>query len=162
MNLINKFLFYSIFGNVFERIIMFFIDKNYISGFLNTIFTPIYGIAMLVILFIHKKIKIKNKYLKILTEYIIFSIVLSILELLGGILIENIFDKIFWNYEAFKYNIGKYISLETSIFWGLLSLVVLYLIHPLYKKLEPHIPKFITYLLSIIFIINLIYILIVK
>ena len=40
---------------------MFFIDKDYVSGFMGTIFTPIYGIAILILLFIHKKIKINNK-----------------------------------------------------------------------------------------------------
>ena len=102
MNLINIFLFYSIFGNIFERILMFFIDKDYVSGFMGTIFTPIYGIAILLILFIYKKIKIDNKLIKIIVEFFIFSIVLTLIELLGGVLIENIFNKIFWNYDKFK------------------------------------------------------------
>lgn len=162
MNLINIFLFYSIFGNIFERIMMFFIDKDYISGFMGTIFTPIYGIAILLLLFIHNKIKIKNKLIKILSEFFIYSILLSFIELLGGLLIENIFNKIFWNYDKFKYNLGIYISLETALFWGIMSLFALYIIHPLYKKIEDHIPKLLTIIVSITFIINLIYILIVK
>jgi len=162
MTLINIFLFYSILGNLFEKVIMFFINKNYISGFMNTIFTPIYGIAALIILYIHKKIKIKNKLLKILIETIIYAITLSILEFLGGILIENIFNKIYWNYDKFKFNIGKYISLETSLVWGILSIITIYIIQPLYKKIENKIPKPLTISLSIFFIINLIIILIVK
>ena len=162
MNLVNIFLFYSIFGNIFERIIMFFIDKTYVSGFMGTIFTPIYGISILLILFIHKRIKIENKLFKIILEFIIFSITLSLIELLGGILIENIFNKIFWNYDNYKFNLGKYISLETAIFWGLMSIIALYIIHPLYKKIENHIPKLLTIIISITFIINLIYTLIVK
>ena len=162
MKLINIFLFYSIFGNIFERILMFFIDKDYISGFMGTIFTPIYGVAILLILFIYKKLKINNKLLKIIVEFFIFSLLLSFIELLGGIFIENVFNKIFWNYDKFKFNLGKYISLETAIFWGLMSLVALYIFHPLYKKIEKHIPKFITIILSLLFISNLIYTLIVK
>jgi len=162
MQLIKIFLFYSIIGNLFERTIMFFIDKSYISGFMGTIFTPIYGIAILIILFIHKKIKIKNKFLKILVEFILFSILLAILELIGGILIENTFNKIYWNYDNFKFNIGIYTSIETAFIWGILSLFILYLIHPLYKKIEKYIPKLLTIVFSIFFIINLIYILIVK
>ena len=162
MNLINIFLFYSIFGNIFERIIMFFLDKDYVSGFMGTIFTPIYGIAIILLIYINKKIKINNKLLKIITEFFIYAILLSIIELIGGLLIENIFNKIFWNYDKLKYNIGLYISLETAIFWGLMSLIALYIIYPLYKKIEKHIPKIITILLSIVFIINLMYSLIVK
>ena len=162
MNIINIFLFYSILGNIFERIMMFFIDKDYVSGFMGTIFTPIYGIAILLILFIHKKIKINNNIMKIIVEFFIYSILLSFIELLGGLLIENIFNKIFWNYDKFKYNLGIYISLETALFWGIMSIIALYIIHPLYKKIENHIPKLLTIIISITFIINLIYTLIVK
>jgi len=87
---------------------------------------------------------------------------LSILEFLGGIIIEKVFNKIFWNYDKFKYNIGKYVSLETSLLWGLMSLITLYLINPLYKKFESKIPKTLTILLSVFFIMNLIIILLVK
>lgn len=162
MNTINLFLTFSILGNIFERVVMYFIDKTYVSGFMNTIFTPIYGIAIILILFIDKKINIKNKVIKLLTEFIIFSIILSIIEGLGGILIELIFNKIYWNYDSYKFNIGKYMSLETSLIWGIISLITLYLIYPLYKKIEDKIPKLLTISLSIIFIINLIYIIIVK
>ena len=162
MNTINLFLIFSILGNIFERVVMYFIDKTYVSGFMNTIFTPIYGIAIILILFIDKKINIKNKVIKLLTEFIIFSILLSIIEGLGGILIELIFNKTYWNYDSYKFNIGKYMSLETSLIWGIISLITLYLIYPLYKKIEDKIPKLLTISLSIIFIINLIYIIIVK
>ena len=162
MNTINLFLTFSILGNIFERVVMYFIDKTYVSGFMNTIFTPIYGIAIILILFIDKKINIKNKVIKLLTEFIIFSILLSIIEGLGGILIELIFNKIYWNYDSYKFNIGKYMSLEISLIWGIISLITLYLIYPLYKKIEDKIPKILTISISIIFIINLIYIIIVK
>ena len=141
---------------------MFLRHVDYVSGFMGTIFTPVYGIALLIIIFIHNKLKIKNKFIKILVEFIIYALVLSTLELLGGMLIENVFNKVFWNYERMKYNIGKYISLETGALWGLLSLIAIYIIEPLFEKLEKHIPKYITITMSIIFIINLIYVLIVK
>ena len=162
MNIINLFLTFSILGNIFERIVMYFIDSDYVSGFMGTIFTPIYGIAILIILFIHNKVKLKNKLLKLLTEFILFSIILSLIEFVGGVLIEIIFNKIYWNYDSLKFNIGKYISLETAIIWGIVSTITLYLIYPLYKKIEKHIPKILTIIIGILFLINLIYIIIVK
>ena len=162
MYFINVFLFYSILGNFFERILMFLRHTDYVSGFMGTIFTPVYGIAILTVIIIHDKLKIKNKYIKILIEFIIYGIVLSLLELIGGILIENVFNKIYWNYDRFKFNIGKYISLETSTLWGLMSLFTVYFIQPIFKKIESHIPKLVTILFSIFFIINLIIVLIVK
>lgn len=159
---INVFLFYSIFGNMFERFITSIRHIDYTSGFMGTIFTPVYGVAMLVIIYIHNKIRINNKFFKILLEIIIYGVVLSLLEFVGGIMIENTFNKVFWNYERFKFNIGKYISLETAVLWGIMSVVILYLIHPLFKKIEKHIPRFLTLLVSVFFVINLIYVFIVK
>ena len=162
MHFINLFLFYSIFGNIFERVLMYFVDRTYVSGIMGTIFTPVYGFAIIIILFIDERLKIKNKFIKVPIQFILYGLVLTVLEFLGGFLIEQIFNKVYWNYNFFKFNIGKYISLESSLLWATLSIVVLYLIHPLYKKLEKYIPKFITIGLSIFFIINFIYVLIVK
>lgn len=162
MYYLNLFFFYSILGNIFERTIMHLMHKTYVSGFMGTIFTPVYGIGILVILFIHNKLKIKNKPLKIITEFILFTLALTLLELTGGILIEKILHKVFWNYNFLKYNIGPYISLEISLVWGVLSLLILYLVQPIFNKLEPYIPKLLTILISIFFIINLIISLIVK
>ena len=159
---LNVFLIYSILGNIFERIMMSLRHSEYVSGFMGTIFTPLYGIALLIILFVHQRIKIDNKILKIIVEFIIFSIILSLLELLGGILIENIFNKVYWNYDGMKYNIGKYISLETGFLWGIMSLIALYIIHPVINKLIKFIPKSITIITGILFLVNFIYILIVK
>lgn len=159
---LNIFLFYSIFGNIFERILMYFRHTDYVSGFMGTIFTPIYGIAVLLILFVHNKIKIDNKFLKIIIEFLVYFLLLSVLEFLGGMLIEKVFNKVFWNYENFRFNLGKYICLEVSSLWGVLSLVIIYIINPLFMKLEKHIPKFITIGLSLFFIINLIVSVIVK
>lgn len=153
---VNIFLFYSIFGNMFERILMYFKHTDYVSGFMGTIFTPIYGIAVLVILYIHNRIKIDNKFFKILVEFFLYVVVLSILEFIGGVLIEKVFNKVYWNYSKYKYNLGKYICLEVSMLWGVLSLGIVYLIHPLFKKIERYIPKFVTIGLSIFFIINLV------
>ena len=152
----NVFLFYSIFGNIFERCAMYFIDRSYVSGFMGSIFTPIYGIAILIVLLIHNKIKVKNNILKLILEFFIYFIVLSVLEFIGGVMIENVFNKIFWNYDKFKYNLGIYVSLEISLIWASLSMLILYFVHPIFIKLEKRIPKFVTILVSFIFIINLI------
>lgn len=162
MHFLNLFLFYSIFGNIFERVLMYFIDRTYVSGIMGTIFTPVYGFAIIIILFIDEKLKIKNKFLKIPLQFLLYGLVLTILEFLGGFLIEKIFNKVYWNYNFFKFNLGKYISLESSLLWATLSIIILYLIHPIYKKLEKYIPKFVTICLSIFFIVNLIYIFVVK
>ena len=162
MYYLNVFLIYSILGNIFERIVTAIRHINYNSGFMGTFFTPLYGIGILLILFIHKNIRINNKIIKLIIEFIIFLLILTILEYLGGLLIENIFNKIFWNYSKMKYNLGYYISLETSTIWGIMSLIFIYVIHPIVDKLIKYIPKTLTIITGIFFLVNLIYIFIVK
>ena len=79
-------------GNIGERIVMNFFDRTYVSGFMGTFFTPVYGIGVLLVLYLHDKIKIKNKYFKMLVEFFIYAILLGIVEYIGGVLIENIFN----------------------------------------------------------------------
>lgn len=153
---LNIFLFYSIFGNIFERVLMYFKHTDYVSGFMGTIFTPIYGIAVLLILFVHNRVKIENKFLKVGVEFLIYFVLLGFLEFCGGMLIEKVFNKVYWNYERYRFNFGKYICLEVSVLWGVLSLIILYIINPLFMRLEKYIPKFITIGLSVFFIINLV------
>ena len=73
-----------------------------------------------------------------------------------------IFDTELWNYEKHKFNIGPYISLETANMWGIASILVLYVIKPIINKIEKHIPKFITYILILLFSIDVIATIILK
>ena len=84
------------------------------------------------------------------------------MEYIGGILIEKIFDITFWSYKDLKFNIGKYISLEMALVWGLASLLLIYLIKPLFDKFINKIPTFFTIGLVILFSIDVIVTLVSK
>lgn len=129
------------------------------SGMLYGPFTPIYGIGALLILVISKfifNILNLNKVLEVIIIVISLTIILTFLEWLGGILIEKIFHVTFWNYSNFKFHIGKYIALEVSFIWALGSLLVIYVLQPLINKFIFFIPNYVTYILIIIFVIDLI------
>ena len=78
------------------------------------------------------------------------------LEFIGGNLIHLLTGKVFWDYSKLKFNIGHYIALEISLVWGIMSLVLIYLIKPIIDKILKKIPSIITYLVLFIFIIDLI------
>lgn len=157
MYYIKNFLFYSILGFLFKYILS---GK---SGILYLFWTPVYGIGVLVLYLIYKLLD--RFKLNILIKYIIIFILsmlsLTLLELLGGYLLEEIFGVVFWDYTKMKYNFGKYICLELALVWGLFG-IILYFIKPFVDKLIKKIPNFIVIILFITFILDILVTLIVK
>lgn len=155
MYYINCFFIYSIFGYILETIVAFLTHTNFKSGILSLWWTPVYGIGAVTILFISnylfKNLHMNRVYETIIVFFVV-AITLSVIEVLGGVLIEKVFGITFWNYSNHMYPIGKYISLEMSIIWGLSSIIFIYVIHPILKNLIKKIPNWVTVLLIIIFI----------
>lgn len=134
------------------------------SGILLGYWTPIYGLGAVTILLINKNLeKLKtNKGLKILLLFFISAITLSLMEILGGYLIKWIFHKVMWDYSNHKFNIGIYTSLEMSIMWGISSIILVHFIKPIMDKIISKIPKYLTYILIVLFIIDSIATIIIK
>ncbi len=156
MHYLNCFFTYSIFGYLLESIIAKILNNNFNSGILIGIWTPIYGIGSIIIILISKYIfkKVNNKYLRVILIFILVTIILTLLEGLGGFLLEKVFNITYWNYSKHKFNIGKYMSLSISLVWGIGSLIFIYFIHPRLNKYINKIPKFVTYTLLVLFIID--------
>lgn len=154
MYYLNVFFIYSILGHLLETI--YYPKVN--SGILYAYWTPIYGFGVLLILLIYNFIKSKttNRLKRIILLFIISAISISILEALGGNLIEFCFNKIFWNYEYEKYNFGKYSSLKMSIIWGISSILIIYIINPLLNVIITKIPKWLTLTLCLLLVVDLV------
>lgn len=159
MYYLNYFFIFSVFGHLYETLLFKVIGEKGTSGFLYGYWTPVYGIGVVLILFISKNIfkTLKlNKFIEVLIFAVIIFIVLTIIEYIGGHILHFIFHKDFWNYSLLKYNFGKYICLNVSILWVVLSLVFLYLIKPWMDKIVIKIPSGITIILLILFAIDLV------
>ena len=149
----------SFIGHLIETFIM---KSN--SGILLGWWTPIYGIGSVIIILINKyitKLNI-NKMLKVILLFINCSFALTLIEALGGYLIEFIFNITFWDYTDYEFNIGKYIALEVAVIWGLSSIILIYYIKPLLDKIISKIPKYFTYILIILFMIDVVSTLFIK
>ena len=160
MYYINYFFLFALLGHLVESLIY----ANRASGVLLLWWTPVYGIGTVVILFINKfldKFKI-NKWLRIILLFLMSAVSLCFIEALGGYLIKWIFDQELWNYTVHRFNIGRYTSLEMALFWGTSSIIFSYFIKPITEKIISKIPKYLTYILIIIFIIDIILSLIKK
>ena len=159
MYYINYFFILSFFGHLIET---FVVKSN--SGILFGWWTPVYGLGSVIILLINKyisKLNI-NKVSKVILLFISCGFILTIIEAIGGYLIEFIFGITFWDYTDYKFNIGKYITLEITIIWGLSSIILIYYIKTLLDKIISKIPKYFTYTLIILFIIDVISTLFIK
>lgn len=162
---INSFLIYSIIGFLLETTLKIFFIKGMNNGILYGPWIPVYGIGSVLIIiimrFVFNRIKV-SRPLKIILLFLFSAIILSTIELIGGILIEKIFGKIFWDYSDMKFSMGHYISLEMALVWGVMSLVVTYVIKPFIDKIIKKIPSIITYLVFITFIMDVVFTFLLK
>lgn len=149
----------SFIGHLIETFIM---KSN--SGILLGWWTPIYGIGSVIIILINKYITKSNinKTLKVILLLVSCSFILTLIEALGGYLIEFIFNITFWDYTDYEFNIGKYIALEVAVIWGLSSIILIYYIKPLLDKIISKIPKYFTYILIMLFMIDVVSTLFIK
>ena len=165
MYLLNCFFTYSILGFLLEGTYTLITSNHFSSGILYGPWTPVYGFGAILTIIISQKIfkkMHKSRFTETLVTFIVLTIVLTLIEWLGGIIIENLFHETLWNYKNFQFNIGKYISLEMALIWGLISIFIIYFIKPIIDKIEKKIPKSLTYTLLIFFIIDIITTIITK
>ena len=75
------------------------------------------------------------------------------LELFTGWILDKIFRMRWWDYSENRFNIGGYICLEFSIKWGLGSMIMVNMIHPMIYGVVSKIPLMVIYALLVIFAI---------
>lgn len=158
MYYINIFFIYSFLGFLFENGLSWFTNSNFNSGVLYGPWTFIYGIAIFVLMIFNRflnQYKL-NKWLKVFIFFIGATILMTLIEFSGGMLIEKIFHVVYWDYTNLKFNYGNYIALETALGWGVFATLVNYLLTPLLDKLAKKIPNYVTIILVLLFIIDII------
>lgn len=157
MYYLNCFFIYSILGFVLESFLAWISRSGFKSGILYGPWTPIYGIGVVVILLLSNYFFMNlhmPRWIETIVVFIIVAIFLSCLELIGGVLIEKIFNISFWSYENHKFNIGSYISLEMTFIWGIATVLFIYIVNPLFKKIIELIPNALTIVFLIIMVMD--------
>ena len=159
---VNVFFIFSFIGFLFENVLNIFTNDNFNSGILYGPWTFIYGIAIILMVVVYKFLQQYHlkKWKEVVLFYIIITIVMTLVEFAGGMLIETIFHRTYWDYTNMRFNYGKYICLEVSLAWGLLSTLITYLVLPFINKLEKKIPWFVGVGLIILFVMDIIFTLI--
>ena len=137
---------------------LFFPKLN--NGFLYGPWIPVYGFGVCLIIiimrFVFNRIKL-SRPIKIILLFLISTLVLTLLEYVGGNIIELLTGKVFWKYDDLKYNFGHYIALEISLVWGIMSLIITYIIKPIFDRIIKKIPSIITYLVLVLILFDFIF-----
>ncbi len=150
------FMMYSFLGWSLEVICKLIEKKKFINrGFLVGPVCPIYGVGAVSITILLDKYK--ND---ILVLFIMAMLIASILEYFTSFIMEKLFNARWWDYSTRRFNINGRICLETLIPFGLLGLLITYVVNPFFYSLITDLSTNGMYILSIIlfiiFIIDLI------
>ena len=132
-------------------------NVNIHSGIFYGPITEVYGFGVLALILIKKFIidKLKcNKYLKITITFFLSWISLTLIEFIGGHILNFLFDIDMWNYSNKAFNAGKYVCLELSLVWGIFGVFYIFYLKNFFDKIIALIPKKLTYAMIIINLID--------
>lgn len=105
-------------------------------GFLNGPICPIYGVGAVVVILCLTPIS-HNALLLFFGS----AILTSALELVTGFALDKIFHARWWDYSDKPFNIGGYICLKFSIYWGFVCIALMRGIHPVIYDIVKIIPS---------------------
>ena len=141
------FVFYSFLGWACETIFCSFARKRFINrGFLNGPFCPIYGFGALLVL------NLFGRYQDdLLALFLLSIIVTSAVEYVTSFVLEKLFHLSLWDYSGRKWNINGRVCLRKSLLFGVLSVLMVRVIHPwVIQMFEALPPWLIVTLLSVL------------
>ena len=130
------FMTYAFLGRIVEVINEIFTTGKAVNrGFLIGPYLPIYGFGGLFITLLLQKYASDPVVL-----FLLSIIICSVLEYYTSYFMEKIFNARWWDYSNRKFNINGRICLETMIPFGLLGMLMIYIINPfiigIYSKLN--------------------------
>ena len=140
------FLIYSCLGWCLEVVYAAVTTGKLVNrGFLNGPVCPIYGFGMVIVLYALTPL-VDNTLLL----YLGGVILPSALELVGGWALYKLYRTRWWDYSDYPFNIGGYICLEFCLLWGVGTLVVMRIVHPIIAGLVAIVPTLVGVILMCI------------
>lgn len=130
------FLIYAFLGWICEVIFAALEGRSLDRGMLFGPVCPIYGFAMLAIIFVLYPLK-DNVFLLFFGAVFLTTVI----ELTGGFVLEKIFHERWWDYSDIRFNFHGYICLKFSLLWGIGASLVIGAIHPLIYSVIEKVPS---------------------
>ncbi len=137
------FFIYAFIGWCIEVVAKIIDDRKFVNrGFLIGPILPIYGIGVLLILLVTKQ---TDNFIIVFIKAIA---VCSVLEYFTSWIMEVFFKTRWWDYSKRKFNLNGRICANTMIPFGLLGLLVVYVLNPFFNYVINHSP----YVLNVIIV----------
>ena len=151
--IIFYFIIYSFLGWCLESIYKTIIFKKATnSGFLYGPFCPMYGLGAILMISISS---ISNN---IFVIFILGFIVFTIWEYIVAVILEKAFKTRYWDYSNSKFNIQGRICLKNSLYWGILGVLLVFVVQPQIENFTNLIPieilKYINIILCLAILID--------
>ena len=124
------FYIYCFFGWIIESIYVSVCTGNWVNrGFMRGPVIPIYGTGAVIVIF--AVIPFRTSPILV---FIVGTVAASILEFVTGFVMERIYKVRYWDYSDKPFNLCGYICLFNSLCWGVLSILLIYLVHSWVEK----------------------------
>ena len=124
------FYIYCFFGWIIESTYVSVCTGNWVNrGFMRGPVIPIYGTGAVIVLF--AVIPFRTSPILV---FIVGTVAASILEFVTGFVMERIYKVRYWDYSDKPFNLCGYICLFNSLCWGVLSILLIYLVHSWIEK----------------------------
>lgn len=142
---------YSILGWLVECIDCTIENKKIVCnrGFLIGPYCPIYGCGALYMYFF-----LNRYYNDPITLFIMAVVGTSIIEYITSFLMEKIFKARWWDYSHMKFNLEGRICLRNSLSFGILGILFVYVVNPVFLSAIKKIPAIVLIIISIILFIS--------
>lgn len=125
------FYFYCICGWIFESVYVSLANRKWINrGFMKGPWLPLYGSGAVIILLVTLPFQ---QYP--VAVYFAGAITATILEYFTGVVMLKLFKVRYWDYSHRKIQFQGHICLVSTIAWGFLSLLMVYVVHKPVVKL---------------------------
>ena len=146
-HMINWFIIYSFFGWVWETFYVSIKQGEFINrGFISGPFCTIYGCGAIAVYTILKPAE-SNLFILFFGGIV----VATLLEYFTAVLMESIFHTSWWDYSDNKFNFQGRICLGASLGWGVFTVILFRVLHPVVEDLVSLYPVYVGKIGSCVF-----------
>lgn len=131
------FIIFSMIGWIVEVIYVYIIDKDLVNrGYLIGPYIPIYGTCGVLMVLL-----LNGLYKYPLLIFILAMLLCSTIEYLTSYILEKVFNARWWDYSNQKYNLNGRICLLNAFLFGVLAIILIYLVNPFVTNILTNLDK---------------------